>query len=133
MESRLRIYALPLIFIIVVRGAVPTLTFALRRFRTWRTAHGFGSRVLPAWDGSVPGYSYVLGMHAFGLEESGAYAEAERTGRRAVELNPDDPWAVHAVAHVLEMQNRRADGDCLETATCKAETGARIARPSPTA
>jgi len=26
------------------------------------------SRVLPHWDASIPGYSYVLGMHAFGLE-----------------------------------------------------------------
>jgi len=68
------------------------------------------ARTLPAWDESVPGHAAVLGMHAFGLEESGAYAEAERTGRRAVELNPDDPWAVHAVAHVLEMQDRARDG-----------------------
>jgi tetratricopeptide (TPR) repeat protein len=67
-------------------------------------------RVLPGWDESLPGYAAVLGMRAFGLEESGAYAEAERTGRRAVELNPDDPWAVHAVAHVLEMQDRGRDG-----------------------
>ena len=68
------------------------------------------ARTLRAWDESVPGYPAVLGMHAFGLEESGAYAEAERTGRRAVELNPDDPWAVHAVAHVLEMQDRAREG-----------------------
>src|SRR5262245_16327004 len=27
------------------------------------------SRVLPAWSDSTPGYAYVLGMHAFGLEE----------------------------------------------------------------
>ena len=68
------------------------------------------ARTLPGWDESLPGYAAVLGMHAFGLEESGAYAAAERTGRRAVELNPDDPWAVHAVAHVLEMQDRARDG-----------------------
>ena len=68
------------------------------------------ARALPGWDESLPGYAAVLGMHAFGLEESGAYAAAERTGRHAVELNPDDPWAVHAVAHVLEMQDRARDG-----------------------
>jgi tetratricopeptide (TPR) repeat protein len=68
------------------------------------------ARTLPAWDESVPGYAAVLGMRAFGLEESGAYGEAERAGRRAVELNPDDPWAVHAVAHVLEMQDRAREG-----------------------
>ena len=68
------------------------------------------ARTLHAWDESVPGYAAVLGMRAFGLEESGAYDEAERAGRRAVELNPDDPWAVHAVAHVLEMQDRAREG-----------------------
>jgi tetratricopeptide (TPR) repeat protein len=68
------------------------------------------ARVLPAWDEATPGYGYVLGVHAFGLEESGDYAAAERTGRRAVELNPADIWAGHAVAHVMEMQGRQRDG-----------------------
>ncbi|HSN72918.1 MAG TPA: tetratricopeptide repeat protein, partial [Steroidobacteraceae bacterium] len=53
---------------------------------------------------------YVLGMYAFGLEETAAYGRAEETGRRALELNPRDPWAVHAVAHVMEMQGRHRDG-----------------------
>jgi tetratricopeptide (TPR) repeat protein len=64
------------------------------------------SRVLPAWDRSVPGYAYVLGMHAFGLEECNQYPQAERAGRKAVELSGDDSWGVHAVAHVMEMQGR---------------------------
>jgi tetratricopeptide (TPR) repeat protein len=68
------------------------------------------ARTLPAWDESVPGYGYVLGMQAFGLEESGSYADAERMGRRAVEINPGDIWAVHAVAHVMEMQGRQREG-----------------------
>ena len=67
-------------------------------------------RVLHAWDDTVDGYGYVLGMHAFALEESGAYTEAERAGRAAVERNPADMWAVHAVAHVMEMQDRRREG-----------------------
>jgi hypothetical protein len=49
-------------------------------------------------------------MLAVGLEETSDYARAEKTGRRAVELEPRDGWGWHAVAHVLEMQNRRADG-----------------------
>src|SRR5690606_16932351 len=51
------------------------------------------SRVLPHWDASVPGYSYILGMHAFGLEEMNQYAEAEATGRRALALQRKDAWA----------------------------------------
>lgn len=68
------------------------------------------SRVLRGWDESIPGYGFVLGCHAFGLEESGDYAAAERAGRRAVDLNPQDAWAVHAIAHVMEMQDRTAEG-----------------------
>jgi tetratricopeptide (TPR) repeat protein len=58
----------------------------------------------------VPGFGFVLGCHAFGLEEAGDYAAAERAGRRAIELNRADIWAAHAVAHVLEMQNRTREG-----------------------
>ena len=68
------------------------------------------ARALPAWDAETPGYGHLLALHAFGLEESGDYAAAERAGRRATEINPADPWAVHAVAHVMEMQDRAADG-----------------------
>ncbi|OAE50084.1 tetratricopeptide repeat protein [Achromobacter mucicolens] len=66
--------------------------------------------ILPAWDRSMPDFGYVLGMHAFGLEETNLYGPAEAQGRRALELNPRDPWAVHAVAHVLEMQGRVDEG-----------------------
>jgi tetratricopeptide (TPR) repeat protein len=68
------------------------------------------ARALPYWSPKVPGYHAVLGMHAFGLEETGHYAEAERAGREAVELEPRDAWAQHAVAHVLEMQGRQKEG-----------------------
>jgi tetratricopeptide (TPR) repeat protein len=68
------------------------------------------AQALPHWDASMPGYGYLLGMHAFGLEETALYDRAEDTGRRALELNPRDPWAVHAVAHVMEMQGRLRGG-----------------------
>jgi tetratricopeptide (TPR) repeat protein len=68
------------------------------------------SRVLPHWSCGTPGYSFVLGMHAFGLEENNQYPEAESTGLRALAFAPEDAWAVHAVTHVFEMQGRIDEG-----------------------
>ncbi len=68
------------------------------------------ARVLPQWEESDPLYPYLLALYAFGLEESNLYPQAEEAGRRALALNPRVPWAVHAVAHVMEMQGRFEDG-----------------------
>jgi len=68
------------------------------------------SRVLPAWTAQTPGYAFVLGMHAFGLEECNHYPQAEATARASLALHPENPWAVHALAHVLEMQGRIEEG-----------------------
>ena len=68
------------------------------------------ARALPHWSRAMPGYHAVLGMHAFGLEESGDYARAESAGPPGGGAEPRDGWAQHAVAHVLEMQGRRRDG-----------------------
>ncbi len=81
------------------------------------------ARALPAWDSAMPGCHSILGMHAFGLEEMGEYARAEAAGRRGVELEPRDGWSQHAVAHVLEMQNRTADGIAWMTANPDAWAG----------
>ena len=68
------------------------------------------ARALPAWSPAMSGYHVLLGMYAFGLEESGDYAGAEARGRAGVALEPRDGWAWHAVAHVMEMQGRERDG-----------------------
>ncbi len=68
------------------------------------------ARALPAWDEADPLYAHVLALYAFGLEESNLYPQAEEAGRRALALNPRAPWAVHAVAHVMEMQGRFEEG-----------------------
>ncbi len=68
------------------------------------------ARALPAWSHGMRGYHGIIGMYAFGLEETGRYPEAEQFGRRGVELEPRDGWAQHAVAHVMEMQGRQREG-----------------------
>ena len=57
-----------------------------------------------------PRYGKFLGIHAFALEENGAFEQAQALGRRALSLDPEDPWAIHAVAHCLEMEGRTAEG-----------------------
>lgn len=68
------------------------------------------ARVMPAWSPDIPGYGFVLGCHAYALEETGDYRQAEETGRRAVAIDRADIWAAHAVAHVAEMEGRLQDG-----------------------
>ena len=68
------------------------------------------ARALPEWDEADPLYPYLLSLYAFGLEEGNLYPQAEDTGRRALALNPKVPWAVHAVAHVMDMQGRFEEG-----------------------
>lgn len=68
------------------------------------------ARVMAAYDESVPGYNWVLGFYSFGLEENNHYHLAEEMGRRALALDPKDPYAIHAVAHVMEMQGRQTGG-----------------------
>ena len=58
----------------------------------------------------APMSGFIMGMVAFGLEENGEYSQAEKYGREAVERNEDDLWALHAVAHILEMQCRQEEG-----------------------
>ena len=66
--------------------------------------------MLPEWEAGDPLYPCVLGLYAFGLEENHEYAAAEDNGRQALAADPRVPWAVHAVAHVMEMQGRFDDG-----------------------
>ncbi|MEX2519189.1 MAG: tetratricopeptide repeat protein [Paracoccaceae bacterium] len=68
------------------------------------------ARAAPKWSPTVPGFSIMLGMRAFGLEETGDYAQAEAVGKTATGIEPLDAWAHHAVAHVFEMQGRAAEG-----------------------
>ena len=91
------------------------LALRLHHFNSFWMGQTRALRSIPAsllvdWRKDMPGYGNLLGMLAFGCEENGDYGNAERYGRQAAEVSPDDLWALHAVAHVLEMQGRHSDG-----------------------
>jgi tetratricopeptide (TPR) repeat protein len=48
-----------------------------------------------------PESSYMLGMHAFALEEAGRGPEAIRLAEQAIARQPQDAWSIHALAHAL--------------------------------
>src|SRR5262249_8790906 len=46
----------------------------------------------------------------FALKECGDYAATEPAGQAAIDFDPADLWAAHAVAHVMEMRARQHEG-----------------------
>lgn len=76
------------------------------------------ARVLPAWPREDPAWGFIQGIYAFGLEENADYRAAEQAARNALARNAADVWAVHAMAHVYEMEGRRQLGiDFLTTSS----------------
>jgi tetratricopeptide (TPR) repeat protein len=72
----------------------------------------FGSiaRAMPYWDPSMPAYSALLSMHAYSLVEIGNYADAQDAADRALNLEPSDAWAAHAMASALALQGSWSEG-----------------------
>ncbi len=60
-------------------------------------------QVLPAYGTDHAARGYLMGCHAFALEETGEYGRAAAMGSAALEISPDDAWGLHAVAHVYDM------------------------------
>ncbi len=68
------------------------------------------ARALAAWAPGMPGYHAVLAQQAFALEEGGEYGRAEEAALGALEREPRDLRAHHAVAHVHEMRGEPEAG-----------------------
>ncbi|SFR47105.1 tetratricopeptide repeat protein [Litoreibacter janthinus] len=66
--------------------------------------------VMGAYGPDHAGRGYLMGCHAFTLEETGEYARAATVGRMGLSVSADDAWGLHAIAHVFDM-------------TCDAEGG----------
>lgn len=68
------------------------------------------TRAFGDWADDMPGAGFVYGMTCMALQETGDFERAERIGRRGTELEGDDLWSVHSVAHVMEAQGRLDEG-----------------------
>jgi len=100
-----------------VLAANPTDTLVLKLDHALRFVMGDapGMRraveaALPAHGDDHPARGYVLGCHAFALEETGSYTRAQAAGRLALQICPDDAWGLHAVAHVHDMTGDAVGG-----------------------
>lgn len=68
-----------------------------------------------------------LGMAAFASELCGEFAEAESRATRALEIEPRNAWAEHALSHVLIRQGRVAEGRArMETFLPQLEKSMRV-------
>jgi tetratricopeptide (TPR) repeat protein len=66
--------------------------------------------VMPSWSPGVPGYSAVLAMQAFAAVECAQYEVATEVGLEALELDPRNARAHHALTHVYEMTQDATGG-----------------------
>ncbi|MFF4156162.1 tetratricopeptide repeat protein [Streptomyces sp. NPDC001678] len=57
-----------------------------------------------------PAIGYLHGLYGFALEESGRFEAAIERCRVALELNPDDIYAMHAMVHCLYETGRHEEG-----------------------
>ncbi|KAF1030782.1 MAG: Beta-barrel assembly-enhancing protease [Pseudomonas sp.] len=58
----------------------------------------------------APDIAHSHGLAAFAYEQCHLLEEAEASARRALALQPSEPWAQHALAHVMLTQGRIEEG-----------------------
>ena len=100
---------------ILAEHPVDVLAFRLAHFNNFwlgrpEAMRASIDRIAKRWSREHPGYGTLLSCTCFAYEECGAYAKAEAAGREAIEIDPEDLWATHALAHVMEMQGRTDEG-----------------------
>lgn len=100
-----------------VLDAKPDDALALKISHAIRFILGHKDQMLSTLERSMPhvrddnaAKGYLLGCHAFALEESGQFAAARRAGEAGLERAADDAWGLHAVAHVHDMTGDSAGG-----------------------
>lgn len=94
-----------------VLGA-PGDLFAAKLLQYFQFAQGDARAMLRTIESVLPHHpcdARAHGMHAFALDQCGRHADAERAARHALTLG-DDPWAHHAIAHVLDARGAHAEG-----------------------
>ncbi len=67
-------------------------------------------RIARAAEAANPDNPHLHGMLAFAHEQLNHIPEAEAAARRALELKPKEPWAQHALAHVMLTTGRTREG-----------------------
>lgn len=67
-------------------------------------------RIARAVEAANPDSPHLFGMLAFAHEQSHQLDEAERAARRALDLKAKEPWAQHALAHVMLGTGRVREG-----------------------
>ena len=100
---------------VLAKHPADTLAMKLSHAIRFVLGDGAGMRksieaVMGAYGPDHAGRGYLMGCHAFTLEETGEYARAETVGRMGLAISPDDAWGLHAVAHVFDMTADAAGG-----------------------
>jgi len=62
-------------------------------------------------------YSYLYYRYSFALEETGRYQDASTAAWESLSINPQAPWATHALGHVIEEDRDASEGVGILTST----------------
>ena len=96
---------------IVARGPPDLASAKLHQYFSFN--RGDAANMLRSSEAAPPanaGHPHVHGMLAFGYEQMHRLPEAEAAARRALTIKAKEPWAQHALAHVMLSTGRTREG-----------------------